>query len=148
MKQTFECDTELTLRQCPQCAVQFCMPKIIYEDCYDNGGFFSCPNGHSRGWSEGHKERENIRRERDLLKQQVAQKNDEIKAKQRELEEERHQSSAIRAEVTKLKSRAKHGVCPCCNRQFKDLESHMNNKHPDFDPKVISINKPSKKSVA
>lgn len=30
--------------------------------------------------------------------------------------------------------RVKAGVCPCCNRHFKNLERHMTGQHPDFNP--------------
>lgn len=34
--------------------------------------------------------------------------------------------------ATRLKNRAAHGVCPCCNRTFQQLARHMSAKHPDF----------------
>ncbi len=39
---------------------------------------------------------------------------------------------ATKGIVTKLKNRVGAGVCPCCNRTFKQLSAHMSNKHPDF----------------
>jgi len=111
----------------------------MYEDRQELGGYWHCPNGHQRGFSEGRHERESIRRERDRLKQQLAQKDDEIAGAKRRLEAEQNRSAAYKGEATKVKNRAKAGVCPCCNRQFQNMARHMATKHADFDPKVISL---------
>jgi hypothetical protein len=31
-----------------------------------------------------------------------------------------------------MKKRAVAGVCPCCNRHFRELERHMASKHPKY----------------
>tara|TARA_Y100000310_G_scaffold338946_1_gene430083 strand:- start:1163 stop:1354 length:192 start_codon:yes stop_codon:yes gene_type:complete len=49
-------------------------------------------------------------------------------------------ASTYKGQVTKLKNRAKAGVCPCCNRTFQNLSRHMETKHPDFG-EVIQIKK-------
>lgn len=40
--------------------------------------------------------------------------------------------NALKGVVTRTKNRISKGVCPCCNRQFKDLERHMTGQHPDY----------------
>ena len=43
--------------------------------------------------------------------------------------------SAISGALTKKKKqldRVKNGVCPCCNRHFKNLHKHMQTKHKSF----------------
>lgn len=40
--------------------------------------------------------------------------------------------SAQRGVTTRIKNRVKHGVCPCCQRTFRQLAAHMKSKHPDF----------------
>lgn len=32
--------------------------------------------------------------------------------------------------------RIRNGVCPCCNRSFKDVHRHMKSQHPEFNPAV------------
>jgi hypothetical protein len=34
--------------------------------------------------------------------------------------------------MTRIKKRVAAGVCPCCNRSFKDLARHMAGQHPDY----------------
>lgn len=40
---------------------------------------------------------------------------------------------AEKAAKTRLKNRAKAGVCPCCNRTFKQLAAHMKTQHPNWN---------------
>jgi len=42
------------------------------------------------------------------------------------------QRRAEKAAKTRIKNRIGNGVCPCCNRTFKDLASHMKCKHPEY----------------
>ncbi len=66
-----------------------------------------------------------LRRERDRLKQQMAQKDDEI----REVERQR---LAAERKAKRIQRRAHAGLCPCCNRTFQDVVRHMKAKHPDI----------------
>ena len=112
--------TQLTQLECGNCGVVHCIPTTMYENCRREGGFWTCPNGHSRGWQHGAEKTEiaNLRRERDLLAQQAAQKDDEIAA----------QAKAMK----RLKKRAAAGTCPCCSRSFSNMSVHMKKQHPEF----------------
>lgn len=111
--------------QCGSCGVHHAIPKGMYDSAVEEGGFWTCPNGHSRGYREGRKEREAVVRERDRLKQLVAQKDDEIA-----------QANARVAKVEKkmktTQRRVHADVCPCCNRMFPNLAAHMKTKHKDY----------------
>ena len=119
--------TDCVEHQCGTCGVWFAMPRVIYETAYQEGGFWSCPNGHKRGWEKGQTPNrfDELRQERDRLKQRMAQKDDEIDGLQKSV-------SAHKGQITKLRKRAAAGVCPCCNRSFANLARHMKTKHPDF----------------
>lgn len=111
-------------RCCPRCGIEYAAPMTFMEECRkDPAIFFYCPNGHSRHFSES--EADKLRKERDRLTQRLAQKDDEI----RDLENRRR---AAISQVTKLKNRVGHGICPCCNRTFENLQRHMTSKHPTF----------------
>lgn len=129
---------ELAELQCGTCGVWHAIPAKMHETFIEEGGFWFCPNGHQRGYREGRHEKEAIRRERDLLKQKVAQKDDEIKH-QRELKEAAlRQVAASRGQVTKLRNRTGAGTCPCCNRTFRQMALHMKNKHPTFRAEEVA----------
>jgi hypothetical protein len=125
--------------QCGSCGVVYTVPEVMHDTMRSEGGYACCPNGHKWGWAEGSKKRDELRAERDRLKQQIAQKDDEIRAERHAREEAERLASAAKGQITKLKKRAKGGVCPCCNRQFADMARHMETKHPEFDPKVVDL---------
>lgn len=131
-------DTLLKEMQCGRCGVWHAIPQKMYDTCLEEGGFWHCPNGHSWGFREGQRKKEEVRRERDLLKQQLAQRDDEI-ARQRRLREDTERAlSAQKGQVTKLRKRASAGVCPCCNRTVSQMARHMASKHPGFKAEEVA----------
>lgn len=118
---------ELVVMQCGTCSIWHAMPKMMYDTCVEEGGYWRCPLGHSRGYKEGRNEREAVRRERDSLKQQMARVEEELAAAKRETEK-------ARTETLNIKRRATAGVCPCCNRTFVNVQKHMKTKHPNVTP--------------
>jgi len=120
--------TELKEMQCGSCGVWHAIPQVMFDKCYREGGFWHCPNGHSRGYSEGNtaKQLEKEKKRREWAEQAEAERREELNTVNKKL-------SAQKGVNTRLKNRAKAGVCPCCNRTFKQLAAHMKNKHPEFD---------------
>lgn len=109
------------------------MPKSLERQARQNASVsFYCPLGHSNVYRESEADR--YRREAERLKQQMARKDDELRAERERTDRERRSAAAYRGQVTKLRTRAKAGVCPCCTRHFSNVERHMASKHPDFDP--------------
>lgn len=124
-------------QDCIRCGVQFGVPIGYTARRREDKQTFYCPNGHSMAYSESEADR--LRTERDRLAQRIAQRDDEIKDKQAEIERQRalneaawRRVSAAKGQITKLKNRAAKGVCPCCNRHFTNLERHMHSQHPGF----------------
>lgn len=104
-----------------------------------SGQTFYCIWGHPQVYTKGPTEADELRRERDRLKQQAARLEDEKRiawntanAQADRAAAAERRASAARGQVTKLKKRAAAGVCPCCNRQFTDLQRHMASKHAGF----------------
>jgi hypothetical protein len=120
-------DTELKAIQCGTCGVWHAIPQAMFDKCYQEGGFWHCPNGHSRGYSDG-SIRKQLEKEEKRRKWAEQAESD----RRQELIDARKKLSAQKGVNTRLKNRAKAGVCPCCNRTFKQLAAHMQNKHPDF----------------
>lgn len=48
------------------------------------------------------------------------------------LDQEKASHRATKGQLTKARKRISNGVCPCCNRQFVNVERHMKTQHPDF----------------
>lgn len=114
---------------CGQCGVVYTVPEVRHDQMRAEGGYASCPNGHQWGWSPEQCERERLRRERDLLKQRVAQRDDEIAQLERLRIAAEATIATERRSHTKTMRRIQGGACPCCNRFFVNVARHMESKH-------------------
>jgi hypothetical protein len=105
----------------------FSMPDDFYRTMKQlgNAGTFYCPAGHTQCFPLGETEEAKLRRERDRLQQRIAERDDRIS----DLEKS---NAATRGVVTRIKNRISNGVCPCCNRTFSNLASHIKTKHPSY----------------
>jgi hypothetical protein len=117
---------------CCECSVPFAMPQQLKQHLKDTGNSFYCPNGHSQ-----HYTRSTVQK----LKDEIAEKERALEWKGRQLksmqERNQHLGNVVRVtkgHVTKQKNKLKRvaeGVCPCCDKTFKDLAEHMRTKHPE-----------------
>ena len=119
---------------CGECGVVFAMTEETLRHYKQTERLFHCPHGHKRYFPRGETPEDALRRERDQLKQRLAQKDDEIKRHRDQKETAKRSAAAFKGQVTKLKNRAAAGVCPCCNRTFQNLKRHMESQHPTWDP--------------
>jgi hypothetical protein len=119
---------------CCVCKSEMWLPTPLYDAANHGRGkiSFYCAYGHSQVFAEGESELDQLRRERDRARQQLAQRDDEIRTQARLIDNLKQQRDIHAAAERKLKSRASHGVCPCCNRQFVNMAKHMQSKHPNF----------------
>ncbi len=121
---TLEVNTELTTIDCGVCGGTYAINERYRLQKYQHAGTWHCPYCQT-SWGYGETE---ISR---LKLQLESQKKLTEWAKQ----EAKHAESRRRAaagQLTKIKRRVGNGVCPCCNRTFKDLALHMKDKHPDY----------------
>lgn len=112
---------------CCKCKSQMFIPDDLNNSALRARGVikFYCAYGHEQYYVVGASEEEKLRHERDRLIQRLAQKDDTIKS----LEGSR---AALKGQVTKMKNRVGHGVCPCCTRSFSNLARHMATQHAGF----------------
>ena len=107
------------------CHVPFMMIKKMNKDLQDNHECFYCPkcggNQHYPGESDNEKLKRRLKFEENRRK--VAERREKYHA---------NCARAQKAAKTRLKNRIKNGVCPCCNRTFKQLAAHMKRKHPEY----------------
>lgn len=118
--------------QCSECGIAYYFPEKWCRKAQEKGKGWKCPNGHGQWYGES--ENDELRRERDRLKQRLAQKDDTIQHQQEQRKAAERSAAVYKGHATRLRKRAKAGVCPCCNRQFVNLHRHMTDKHPDFGP--------------
>lgn len=133
---------ETVMHECWSCGVRFWITKRL-DDCrrQDKRTFY-CPNGHGAnfGKSEADKVREQLdamRRERDRLKQNEAYYEQTLGRRDEEVREAKREKAALKRQLKKTHTRISAGVCPCCNRQFVNLQRHMASKHAGFSAEPV-----------
>lgn len=105
---------------CYSCGMVFWVPGRWLKDRIADKKTFYCPNGHSQSFvGESDKEK-------------VARLKAELESSQARATDLWNQQQKLATANRKLRKRAKAGVCPCCNRTFQELASHMAAKHPEF----------------
>lgn len=120
---TITTEVDLVVEECITCGVPFAMTKELIESLQYTGKTFYCPNGHTMIFGG---EREKLQRRLKQLENDRNWYKDEVDRKTRQL-------SATRGQLTKIKNRIANGVCPCCHRQFVNVQRHMKTKHPDYE---------------
>lgn len=123
---------ELTTDVCAWCGVLFAAPKHLIAARRKDGETFYCPNGHSLRFNRGEPEAERLRRqleeERDWSARLAAER-DQTKAA---LRAQRARATRFKNDRDRERKRMEAGVCPCCNRTFRQLARHMRSQHPEF----------------
>ena len=109
---------------------------------------FYCIWGHQNWYKPGGSAEDELRQERDRLKQEAARTAAELAAAKRHqdlLRDQRDSAerrvSAAKGRITKMKKREAEGVCPCCDAKFMNLRQHMLSKHPDHATEEVVMAK-------
>jgi len=121
---TLNIATKFVVEECCNCGILFAMTENFKDRKLNDHKSFYCPEGHGQHYtakSESDKLREVLRRE-ELERQQAEEM----------LKAERKAHKATKKQKTRLETRVANGVCPCCNRTFKQLARHMKSKHPHY----------------
>jgi hypothetical protein len=115
------------------------LPQSLYEAAKKSSRIaFFCPYGHEAVFNERDTEADVLRRERDLLKQQLAQRDDEIVRQARLKDAALKEARALKTSAVKAKKRTAAGLCPCCNRSFRQMALHLKTKHPNFRAEEVA----------
>ena len=103
----FTAETVLKEMQCGTCGVWHALPEKMYDKCFEEGGFWHCPNGHSRGFDKGSLRKENERLSAELESVKKRKEWAEQEAKNADA-----RAVAAKGQLTKLRKRVANGVCP------------------------------------
>lgn len=109
-------EIDLETVECCTCGIVFGLPRTYLQHIKDNGKTFYCPNGDPQWFGQS---------TADKLKKQLEQANGKLATAQIEI-------LAAEKKIKRLETRIKNGVCPCCHRQFVNVQRHIHNKHPEF----------------
>jgi hypothetical protein len=136
---TYDGTAALSVKSCPVCGITYGIPSALDDaareynrsDWPNNTLSWHCPNGHSLSYPG---ESEETKLKRRLKQAQDRAGWNAARADQAEASAKAHRGAATRArnERDKAKARIAKGVCPCCNRNFKNVQRHMATQHPDY----------------
>ena len=118
----------LTAQTCYKCSMLFAVPSDFDRRRRADRASFFCPAGHSQAYIAGQDDASRLRAELERQKQ-ITQA-----AQERAITAEADRKQVAKAH-TRMRQRVMNGVCPCCNRTFQNLMSHMRSEHPDFNEK-------------
>ena len=116
---------------CITCGTPIWGDSDLRERRRESHNSFYCVNGHSQAWS-GENRAEKAEKELSRARQQLAQAQDEKRDAERQAETEATMRRTADAAVKRLRKRASAGTCPCCNRTFGNMATHMKRQHPEF----------------
>lgn len=113
---------------CCNCGIEFAVPSDFDKRRREDHKSFYCPWGHSQSYT-GDSTEQKLRRE-------LAEAQRQRDEAQRRIEFEKNDAIAARRVATTAKNKLKRiehrvncGVCPHCQRTFKQLAAHMKSKH-------------------
>lgn len=121
----------LVVEKCCNCGVAFGMDQATYDRRRNDHKSFYCPNGHGQYYS-GKSEAEQLKDQLNDKQRELDYKDSRINRLHDNLTTANNRLRAEKGAKTRLKNRVKHGVCPCCNRTFKQLAAHMKDQHPEY----------------
>lgn len=138
---TFSVGDELDLRtvNCSQCGIVYALPAAMIAKAVQLGHSqitWRCPTqGCAENWGY-HGDSETEKLERKLQWAREATVRERARAEQAEAEARGQKAAKTRFKNQRDQGRARAaaGVCPCCNRSFKQLRQHLASQHPDYKP--------------
>ena len=133
--------SELEIVNCDNCGGTYALSEKYLERKSNMGGVWHCPYCQvSYGY---------IKSENEELKEKLTQKTEQLKYERTQKQEayaqsekSRHQKSGMKGASTRNQNKLKRinqGVCPHCNRYFKNLHQHILSKHNKKDSDSTKI---------
>ena len=113
---------DFEVEDCINCGIIFAIPRELRARLTNNRQTFYCPNGHSMSYTEPEIER---------VRKQLEQAKRDAEWQRQRAESADKRLIAAKGQMTKLKNRVNHGVCPHCQRTVSQMERHIATKHPD-----------------
>jgi len=122
---------EMTAMECPSCGVLYGLSESYRTKRKSDGAWWHCPNGHSLHY---HDTAEQMARKAAERRAEAAEAEANRQKNAREWAERRAKGANIAAGKAKaaqrrLLHRVECGVCPHCQRTFKQLAAHIRSKH-------------------
>jgi hypothetical protein len=135
--QRFAGDSSLTVVQCWSCHMTYAIPDSLYRSAKkypgerSDGWRLFCPLGHE-WWYVGESDEDRLRRQLSIQRDATAHERARRDQAEAAARAQKAAKTRIKNDRDRIKRRVASGVCPCCNRSFKNLKRHMSSQHPGF----------------
>lgn len=124
---------------CCVCGIVFAVQGRFLDERRSDKQAFYCPNGHSMTFTKStaqilQQQIDKLKGEKDESERARYALHDQLQQKQQEVRK-------LQTNIAKRNKRIAAGVCPCCNKSFKQLAAHMKTKHPEqtFTPVIADV---------
>ncbi|MBS0454039.1 MAG: hypothetical protein JSS14_22275 [Proteobacteria bacterium] len=125
MTTTLDISTTLTQIDCGVCGGVYAINERYHSHARQKGTSWTCPYCKT-GWGF-----QGIGTE-EKLKRDLAAAEERARNAQRERDQAETRASRAKTELKRTQTRIHNGVCPCCNRSFVKLATHMTRMHPEY----------------
>jgi hypothetical protein len=128
-------ETTFTIVDCPRCGMPFGITKDYESRRRQDKRDFVCPSGHTMSYG-GESDKDKAQRlagQLDLERSRLQQERQARISAEHAKDYAIRSRKAVSTRLKKVKHRVANGVCPCCNRTFKQLAAHMAGQHPEYD---------------
>jgi uncharacterized Zn finger protein (UPF0148 family) len=135
VERAFAAGQQLFVSDCPTCGVVFGVPERVVDQRREDGGSVYCPHGHTmvftRGDSVEQREIKELKRKLDDERRRADSATSNMHWAQERAKGANISAGIARSKLAKTIQRVHAGVCPHCNRTFKQLAAHMKSKHSE-----------------
>lgn len=121
-------ETHIHVIECANCNIDFGIGDDFMRRRREDHESFYCPNGHTNVYNG----RTDVEIERDRLRRQLEVANTRATAATDQAQTAERRRRAEKAAKTRLKNRISKGVCPECNRFFRNVFDHIHTEHPEY----------------
>jgi len=118
---------------CGSCGVVYGMPTGYFDNRQKDHKEWRCPNIQCNSTWVFADESDEERLKRELKSEKEKTRHERIRFEREKIEREMAERSAraYKGKLKRIKTRIGNGVCPYCNRSFKDVRRHMAHQHKD-----------------
>ena len=129
--ETITIGTTLKVIQCGECGGVYALNKNYVDQKWTKGGYWTCPYCKCL-WGYGESEIDRIKKELTHANNDSKLFSNRLAREKASHEQTQMSLRAHKAAKTRIKNRISKGICPCCNRYFKNLHKHIEMQHPDY----------------
>lgn len=130
---TFVGTTTMVTEECYNCGMMWAMTQDFRQQCLDapREKPMYCPAGH-RQYYQGDSNETKLKKRLANTQEEVNRERSWRHEAESRTETVMKQRNAFKGHLGRTKTAIAGGKCPCCGRNFQNLQRHMSGQHPDY----------------